>query len=257
MSSTPPTDAVTAALLIIGDEILSGRTQDANLSYLADWLGTRGIRLREVRVVPDDQTRIVEAVNALRGAYDYIFTTGGIGPTHDDITADAIAVAFGVEIEHNKDALAVLEDHYQKGEINDARRRMARMPVGAVLIDNPVSRAPGFQIGNVFVLAGIPRVNRAMLDSLSDRLVGGPPMLTRSVGAEVAEGAIAQRLGEIQQTYPGVSIGSYPYYQAESYGVTLVLRAVDSAEIDAAFAEVLDMIKQAGVQPTLDPSNLV
>ncbi len=255
--SSSPSKSVTAALLIIGDEILSGRTEDANLSYLATWLGNLGIKLAEVRVVPDVQPVIVEAVNALRPSYDYVFTTGGIGPTHDDITADAIAVAFGVGIECNKDALAVLEDHYEDGALNDARRRMARVPLGGILIDNPVSKAPGFQIGNVFVLAGIPRVNRAMLESLKDRLVGGPPMLSRSVGAELAEGAIAHRLGEIQNAFPSVSIGSYPYYRAEAYGVTLVLRSVDTDQIEAAFSQVLAMITDSGAQPNLDPSNLV
>ncbi len=255
--STPPPKSVTAALLIIGDEILSGRTEDANLSYLAIWLEKLGIKLAEVRVVPDVQTMIVGAVNALRADYDYVFTTGGIGPTHDDITVDAIAAAFGVEVEFNREALAVLEDHYEDGDFNDARRRMARAPVGAALVDNPVSKAPGFQIGNVFVLAGIPRVNRAMLESLKDRLVGGAPMLTRSVGAELAEGAIAYRLGEIQNAFTLVSIGSYPYYRAEAYGVTLVLRSVDREQIDAAFAEVLAMITDSGAAPNLDPSNLV
>ena len=255
--SSPPLKSVTAALLIIGDEILSGRTEDANLSYLAIWLEKLGIKLAEVRVVPDVQTVIVEAVNSLRAPYNYVFTTGGIGPTHDDITADAIAAAFGVEVEFNKDALAVLDEHYDDGALNDARRRMARIPLGASLIDNPISKAPGFQIGNVFVLAGIPRINRVMLESLKDRLVGGPPMLSRSVGAEIAEGAIAHRLGEIQNDFSLVSIGSYPYYRADSYGVTLVLRSVDSAQIEAAFAQVLGMITDSGVQPNLDPSNLV
>ncbi len=244
---------VTAALVIIGDEILSGRTQDANLSYIATWLGKLGIQMAEARVVPDRQEAIVEAVNALRAAHDYVFTTGGIGPTHDDITADAIAAAFGVEIHYHEEALALLQAHYEAGQLNEARLRMARIPVGATLIDNPVSKAPGFQIGNVFVLAGIPRINQAMLESLRNRLVGGPPLQSRAVAALLPEGEVADGLRTVQEHFPDVAIGSYPYYRNKSFGVTLVLRSTDPAHLEAAYGEVVALIRSCGAEPVIDP----
>lgn len=251
-----PSDAdsmVSAAVIIIGDEILSGRTQDVNLNYIANWLAELGIQILEARVVPDVEDKIVEAVNTLRKEYDYVFTTGGIGPTHDDITADAIGKAFGLEVDFNDEAMAVLATHYKTAdEFNDARKRMARTPVGATLIDNPVSKAPGFQVENVFVLAGIPRINQAMLESLRHRLVGGAKVITRSVAAGLPEGAVANGLAKIQEDCPGVSIGSYPYYKSMTYGTMLVVRSSDDAALTKAYDAVLALIRKLGVEPIIE-----
>lgn len=244
---------VRAALVVIGDEILSGRTRDANTSYLATWLNGLGIRLVEVRVVPDSTDCIVEAVNALRARNDYLFTTGGIGPTHDDITADAIAVAFDVPIGHHREALARLEKHYPTGQFTDARKRMARIPEGGRLIDNPVSIAPGFEIGNVFVLAGVPKIMQAMLESLRHRLVGGAPMLSMSVAISMPESALAGALGEIAARHPDVSIGSYPYYRDGRPGLHVVARATDRNAIDRAMDEVREAARGFGIEPVLEP----
>ena len=240
---------VKAAILIIGDEILSGRTVDANLSYMAQWLDQLGIQVGEVRVVADHEDNIVDAVNALRRSYDYVITTGGIGPTHDDITSDAIAKAFDVPIDYHPKALEILEAHYEEGEFNDARKRMARIPQGGVLIDNPISVAPGFEIENVFVMAGIPMINRAMLESIRHRLVGGAPVQSRVVAAHLAEGTVAERLRDIQSRYERVSIGSYPYYRSKHFGTTLVLRSADEGALRAAFDEAVAMIRDLGGDP--------
>ena len=240
---------VTAAVLIIGNEILSGRTQDVNLTYLAKQLSELGVRLHEARVVADVEADIVAAVNACRERYDYVFTTGGIGPTHDDITAECIAKAFGLPLIRNPEAVARLERHYEPGMLNEARLRMANTPQGATLIDNPVSIAPGFQIGNVFVLAGVPRIMQAMFDGLRARLVGGAPMLSRTVGAFVAEGAIAKGLGELQQRYPALDIGSYPYFRQGRFGASFVLRGTERTQIDAAAVELRALIKELGGDP--------
>lgn len=246
---------VTAGAVVIGDEILSGRTQDVNLSYIASWLAQLGIQLREGRVVPDVQEKIVEAVNTLRRSYDYVFTTGGIGPTHDDITADAVGAAFGVPVDFHPEAIAILEAHYKPGEFNDSRRRMARTPVGARLIENPVSKAPGFQMENVFVLAGIPGVNQAMLESVRHRLVGGDRVESRSVAAALPEGAVAKGLAEVQAQFPDVSIGSYPYYRAETYGCMLVVRSANSHALERAFAAVQNLIRLLGAEPQVQELN--
>ncbi|NNG04762.1 MAG: competence/damage-inducible protein A [Inquilinus sp.] len=249
---TAPADekrVVTAALLIIGNEILSGRTHDANLPYVAEKLGARGIRLAEARVVADDEAEIVAAVNALRARYDHLFTTGGIGPTHDDITAQCVAKAFGVAIERNAEAVALLERHYPPGQLNEARLRMATIPAGATLIDNPVSKAPGFRMGNVFVMAGVPKIMQAMLDGLLPGLTGGPPVLSRSIAASVAEGTLAGPLAEIQARHPAVEIGSYPYFRAGAFGVSIVLRGTDPAPLDAAAAEVAAAMRALGAEP--------
>ncbi len=248
---------VTAAVLVIGDEILSGRTQDTNSSYIARWLGERGIQLREIRVAPDVQAEIVAALNSLRGRYDYVFTTGGIGPTHDDITADAVAAAFAVPIGFHPQAMAILEAHYRPGEFTEARKRMARIPDGAELIDNPVSKAPGFHIGNVFVLAGVPMIMQAMLESLGHSLTGGARMLSASVGGAVAEGHVAGALGILQEQFPDVSLGSYPYFrrtgpgpdQAFSHGVNFVLRSTDAGRLALAREAVRAMIRAEGAEP--------
>lgn len=241
---------VTACLIIIGNEVLSGRTRDANLPYLATRLNERGIRLREARIVPDVEGEIADAVNACRARYDYVFTTGGIGPTHDDITAASIAVAFGLPLEENVDAVTRLEAHYPPGELNPARRRMARMPEGAILIDNPVSTAPGFQIGNVLVMAGVPQILQAMVDGVLPRLAGGAPVLSRSVTCDLPESILAPGLEEIQARYPAIDIGSYPRFGRGRFDLNIVLRGTDDASLDKAAGEVATLI--GGLGGTVD-----
>jgi molybdenum cofactor synthesis domain-containing protein len=242
---------VTACVVLIGDEILSGRTRDSNLAYIARHLNQIGIQVREARVIPDIEETIVSVINEVRARYDYVFTTGGIGPTHDDITADSVAKAFGVGIGHNAEAIAILEAHYKAtgGEFTEARKRMARIPFGATLIENSVSKAPGFQIGNVFVMAGVPMVMQVMLDSLTGRLEGGATMKSRTVSGQIGEGTIAEGLGELQKRYPDVVIGSYPYYRGKVFGTSLVMRGTDPALIDRAAGEVAALIRSFGVEP--------
>jgi len=237
---TAASQAPTAAVLIIGDEILSGRTKDANLGTIAEWAEIMGLDLREARIVPDVEDDIVAAVNALRARYSYVFTTGGIGPTHDDITADAVAKAFGVPIGHDPRAVRILEDYFAEvgREPNEARMRMARMPEGAVLIENAVSRAPGFRIGNVFVMAGIPRVMTAMLDAVQRMIEPGRPMLSASLAIEAPEGDIAAPLMDIQARHRAVTIGCYPRQEGKRFCATVVLRSRDQAMLDAAAAEI-------------------
>ena len=239
----------TAAMLVIGDEILSGRTQDSNSNYVARQLATLGIDLKEIRVVGDEEAEIVTALNALRARYDYIFTTGGIGPTHDDITADAVARAFGVGIGYHPEAYAALEARYAKGEFNDARKRMARIPDGASLIKNSASVAPGFQIGNVFVMAGVPMVMRAMMEEIVTRLPRGVPVQSVTISAELPEGAIAQGLAEIQKAQPQTAIGSYPWYRDGRYGAQLVARSRDADAVEAAAKAIEAMIVELGATP--------
>jgi len=232
----------TAGLLLIGDEILSGRTKDKNLGYIADYLTALGIDLKEARVVADDENDIIAAVNALRSRYTYVFTTGGIGPTHDDITADAIAKAFGVKIDYDPRGVAILEAHYQPGQLNEARMRMARIPEGAELIENPVSKAPGFRLGGVFVMAGVPKIMQAMMDQLASRLSRGSAIITATVTAYIAEGDLAQPLKEIQDRYPEVTIGSYPFEESGKFGANLVLRSRNDGKIAAAERDVQNMV---------------
>ena len=243
------TPAPTAAMLVIGDEILSGRTQDTNISYLARFLGSLGIDLKEARVVPDVQTEIVAAVNALRARYDYVFTTGGIGPTHDDITADAVAAAFSVSIDYHPEALDLIGSRYKPGEFNEMRKRMARIPAGASLVYNSVSAAPGFQIENVFVMAGVPMIMRAMLEEIAPRLRRGAKVHTATVTAPVPEGRIAAALAEIQQAHPTVALGSYPYYREDGYGVQLVVRGRDAGQVDVAASEIEAALRAQGFDP--------
>jgi molybdenum cofactor synthesis domain-containing protein len=247
------TKTVTACVLLIGDEVLSGRTRDANLSYIAKHLNQIGVQVREARVIPDIEAVIVSTVNEVRARYDYVFTTGGIGPTHDDITADSIAKAFGVGIDHHPDALATLEAHYKAtgGEFTAARKRMARIPLGATLIDNPLSKAPGFQIGNVFVMAGVPMVMQVMLDSLTGRLEGGATMQSRTVSGQIGEGTIAEKLGALQQRYPDIGIGSYPYYRGKVFGTSLVMRGTDVALLDRVAGEAAALMREFGVEPVI------
>jgi molybdenum cofactor synthesis domain-containing protein len=243
---------VTAAVLVIGNEILSGRTQDANLAYLARRLNEIGVQLREARVVPDVEEDIVRAVNECRTRFDYVLTTGGIGPTHDDITAESVAKAFGVPLIRNAEAVARLERHYVPGMLNEARLRMANTPEGAALIDNPVSAAPGFQIGNVIVLAGVPSIMQAMFEGLKDRLIGGAPMLSRTVGAFVPEGTIAKDLGELQARFPDLEIGSYPFFRQGRFGASFVLRGPDRDAIDRAASDLRTIIARLGAEPLED-----
>jgi molybdenum cofactor synthesis domain-containing protein len=234
----------TAAMLVIGDEILSGRTRDSNMYHLAGQLTERGITLAEVRVVADDQAAIVAGVNALRAAYDHVFTSGGIGPTHDDITADAMAAAFGVAITHRADAMDLLGAHYarQGAEFNAARQRMARIPDGAVLIDNPVSIAPGFSLGNVHVMAGVPRIFEAMLAGVLAGITGGAPLLSRTLRLERGEGDIATAFADFAAEYPDLSMGSYPFNMNGSFGTNLVLRGTDAVRLDAALAALTSLL---------------
>jgi molybdenum cofactor synthesis domain-containing protein len=228
------TPSPTAAVLLIGDEILSGRTQDVNLLYIARFLRAYGIDVCETRVVRDVEDDIVAALTALRGRYTYVFTTGGIGPTHDDITADAVGRAFGVPVEHDSEALALLAARYKPGEFNEMRRRMARIPKGGTLIRNSVSTAPGFQIENVFVMAGVPMIMRAMLEDVASRLAKGRIVVSRTISAQAGEGRIAADLAHIQREHAGVAIGSYPFYAESGSGVQLVVRGRDAIAVEAA-----------------------
>jgi molybdenum cofactor synthesis domain-containing protein len=230
----------TAAVLLIGNEVLSGRTKDKNLGYIADCMTALGIDLLEARVVADDEDAIVAAVNALRARYTYVFTTGGIGPTHDDITADCIAKAFGVGISHHPDAVAILEDYFKEmgREPNEARMRMARIPHGGTLIANSVSRAPGFRVENVFVMAGVPKIMQAMLEAIMPTLRQGAPILSRTLLFEGGEGDIAKPLSEAQDAFPAVVMGSYPFEGKTGYCTNLVLRSRDKGVLEAAFDRV-------------------
>jgi molybdenum cofactor synthesis domain-containing protein len=235
--------SVTAALLIIGDEILTGRTKDKNIGYIAEYLTGIGIDLREVRVVPDVEEEIVAAVNALRGRYTYLFTTGGIGPTHDDITADSIAKAFGVGIGVDPRAVALLQERYQPHELNEARLRMARIPEGADLIENPISKAPGFRIGNVFVMAGVPSIMQAMLDIIAPSLQTGARMIIETIEAEgLAEGIYAEGLGQIALSNEGVSIGSYPSFSTSGFRNQIVVRGKDPESVASAAAAIRELL---------------
>lgn len=237
----------TAAVIVIGDEILSGRIQDKNVAQIATWLNVQGIRLREVRVVPDVQDAIVEAVNILRARNDYLFTTGGIGPTHDDITADCVAKAFGVSIDVDPRARAMLLEHIKLEDLNEARLRMARIPAGAELVPNPVSKAPGFWIGNVIVMAGVPTIMQAMLDQVAPKLNTGVRMLSETVRADAREGDVGGPLRLIAERHPEVSIGSYPFMGEDGRPNTnLVVRARDPEKLAAALAEVQAMVETVG-----------
>jgi molybdenum cofactor synthesis domain-containing protein len=236
---------VTAAILVIGDEILSGRTKDKNIGHIAEYVTAIGIDVRDVRVVPDGEAEIVAAVNALRARYTHVFTTGGIGPTHDDITADAIAKALGVSIDIDPRAVALLLERIPKADLNEARLRMARIPAGATLIPNSVSKAPGFSIGNVHVMAGVPNIMHAMLDALVPTLATGKKMLSRSLAAGLKEGDIASAFGAVQTRFPDVSMGSYPGFQeGVGFTTTLVLRSRDEARLGEAEAAVVAMLDE-------------
>ena len=245
---------VSAALLIIGNEILSGRTRDANLPYIAERLNEAGVRLREARVIPDIEAEILHAVNALRTKHDYVLTTGGIGPTHDDITAECVAKAVGQRLIQNPEALRRLQAHYAAAglELTEARLRMANTPEHAELIDNPISTAPGFRVENVFVLAGVPKIMQAMLDHVVPQLQGGKPVLSRSVLCNIGEGLIAAGLGAIQNNYPHVDIGSYPRFGGnDGYRTTLVMRHTDAELLAQVCQQVCALVRELGGDPQL------
>ena len=240
----------TAGLAIIGDEILSGRTQDRNIAQVATWLNVQGIRLAEVRVVPDVEERIIEAVDTLRSAYDYCFTTGGIGPTHDDITVDAVAKALGVAVIVHPEARAILERYYlDKGGLNEGRLRMARVPDGAELIPNRMSGAPGIRIGNLFLMAGVPHITAGMLDALTGKLEGGRPLVSVTVGAFAPESEVAGILREAEQAAEGVAIGSYPFFKEGRVGSNFVVRSEEEALAQAVANELAEKLAEAGYEP--------
>ena len=233
-----------AGLIIIGNEILSGRTQDKNLSYLANWLNEIGIQLSEVRVIRDEEKVIIDTVNHLRSEYDYVFTTGGIGPTHDDITSLSIARAFGVELEINDKALAILKEYYKDGELTEARMKMTMIPVGAELVDNPVSKAPGFKMDNVFVMAGIPSIMQGMLEGARRFLKGGDVVKSMSIDVFTPESNVAQALTDLQKKYNDVEIGSYPFSKDNRFGTTLVMRSSNEKRLHQCDEELKELMKE-------------
>jgi molybdenum cofactor synthesis domain-containing protein len=249
--------AVTACLLIIGNEILSGRTQDKNLAFVGERLNGLGIRLMEARVVPDVEAVIVGTLNEVRRRFDYVFTTGGIGPTHDDITAECVAKAFARPLIVHPEARKILEAHYEPGQLTEARLRMARTPEGAELIENPVSKAPGFQVENVFVMAGIPTIMQAMFASLQHRLAGGTPLQSRSVAVEMGESFVADGLAHLQERFPDVEIGSYPFNRNGVFGTRLVLRATEEALLDKAAAELDGLLASLGAKSAWEAAEAV
>ncbi len=242
----------TAGLVIIGDEILSGRTHDKNIAQIASWLQVQGIRLSEVRVVADEEARIVEAVNALRADNDYLFTTGGIGPTHDDITVDAVAKALGVEVIVHPEARAILEKYYaDKGGVNEGRLRMARVPDGAELIRNRLSGAPGIRLGNIFLMAGVPHITAGMLDALTGELEGGAPLIAETVGGFIPESEIAVMLREVEQAHEQCQIGSYPFFKEGKVGSNFVVRSTDQSALDACMTDLCNGLGDAGFSYTM------
>ena len=250
MTESPPNDRIwTAALIVIGDEILSGRTQDRNIAQVATWLNVQGIRLKEVRVIADDMDAIAEAVNVLRARNDYLFTTGGIGPTHDDITVDAVAAALGVGVVIHPGARAILERYYaDKGGINEGRLRMARVPEGAELIENRMSGAPGIRRGNIFLMAGVPHITAGMLDALTGQLEGGAPLVSATLGCWVAESEVAALLHNMEKAHPGVQIGSYPFFREGRVGANFVVRSTDQAIVDRCIAALAEALQDEGRQ---------
>jgi len=241
----------TAALIVIGDEILSGRTHDANIAQVASWLGVQGIRLSEARVVADDTAAIVEAVNTLRARNDYLFTTGGIGPTHDDITVDAIAEALGVEVIVHPEARAILSEYYEpRGGLTEARLRMARVPEGAELIPNRYTGAPGIRFDNIYLMAGVPQITAGMLDALSGTLEGGQPLLSETVGCWVAESEVADLLRETEKAHGSCQIGSYPFWRDGRTGANFVIRSVDAKDLAACVHELLEGLEALGKPAT-------
>ena len=239
---------VNAAILIIGNEILSGRTQDTNTGTLANWLNSIGVKVNEVRIVPDIQKKIIDTLNVLRAENDYVFTTGGIGPTHDDITAESVAKAFGLKFEIHKEAFKILEAYYKPGEFNDGRQKMVWMPKDAELILNPTSGAPGFSVKNVFCLPGVPTILKSMLGGLKNRIVGGRPILSHTISLRTVESEIASSLTKVQDKNKEVEIGSYPFFHAGKLGVSIVLRCEDQSKIDLCNSQILKFIKEKKIE---------
>ena len=239
---------VNAAILIIGNEILSGRTQDTNTSTLAIWLNSIGVKVNEVRVIPDIEKTIVDTLNVLRKSNDYVFTTGGIGPTHDDITAQSVSKAFNRKYEIHKEAFKILEAYYKKGEFNKGRQRMAWMPENAELILNPTSGAPGFSVENVFCLPGVPSILQSMIGGLNNVLIGGDPILSLTISLRTVESEIAKSITEIQNKNNNVEIGSYPFFRAGKLGVSIVIRSSNKKKLDECYAEILKFVKLKGIE---------
>jgi molybdenum cofactor synthesis domain-containing protein len=239
---------VNAAILIIGNEILSGRTQDTNTSTLATWLNSIGVKVCEVRVIPDIEKTIIDTINLLRKNYDYVFTTGGIGPTHDDITAESISKAFGLKYEIHQEAFKILEAYYKKGEFNEGRQKMVWMPQNANLILNPTSGAPGFNVENVFCLPGVPSILKSMLGGLKNRIVGGEPILSKTISLRTVESEIAKSLTEVQENNQDVEIGSYPFFQAGKLGVSIVIRSEDQSKIDSCNSQILKFVNEKSIE---------
>ena len=239
---------VNAAILIIGNEILSGRTQDTNTGTLANWLNSIGVKVNEVRVVPDIEKKIVDTLNILRKENNYVFTTGGIGPTHDDITAESVSKAFGLKYEAHKEAFKILEAYYQPGEFNEGRQKMVWMPSNADLILNPTSGAPGFSVENVFCLPGVPSILKSMLGGLKNKIVGGNPILSHTISLKTVESEIAKSLTNVQDDNKDVEIGSYPFFQAGKLGVSIVIRSEDQLKIDKCSSEILEFVNQKKIE---------
>ena len=239
---------ITAGIIIIGNEVLSGRTKDINTSTLAKWLNSLGIEVKEARVIPDLETTIIETVNNLRKKFTYIFTTGGIGPTHDDITAESISKAFNLEYGFHKEAYSILEKYYKTGEFNDGRQKMAKMPTSAKLILNPTSGAPGFYVENVFCLPGVPSIMKAMLGSLNNLLVGGEPILSETINLRTVESEIAKSLTEVQNNNSEVEIGSYPFFHAGKLGVSIVIRSENQNKIDDCNSQILKFVNEKKIE---------
>ena len=239
---------VNAAILIIGNEILSGRTQDTNTSTLANWLNSIGVKVNEVRVVPDIEKKIIDTLNILKNENNYVFTTGGIGPTHDDITAQSVSKAFGLEYEIHKQAYKILEAYYNPGEFNEGRQRMAWMPKNAELILNPTSGAPGFSVDNVFCLPGVPSIMKSMLGGLKNKIVGGEPILSHTISLSTVESEIAKSLTKVQNDNKEVEIGSYPFFHAGKLGVSIVMRCEDQSKIDLCNSQILDFVKEKKIE---------
>ena len=239
---------VNAAILIIGNEILSGRTQDTNTSTLATWLNSIGVKVAEVRVIPDIEKKIVDTLNLLRKENDYVFTSGGIGPTHDDITAESVSKAFGLKYEINKEAFKILEAYYQPGEFNEGRQKMVWMPENAKLILNPTSGAPGFNVENVFCLPGVPSILKSMLGGLKNRIVGGEPILSHTISLKTVESEIANSITQIQDQNKEVEIGSYPFFHAGKLGVSIVIRSEDQSKIDNCNSQILEVVKEKKIE---------
>ena len=242
------TKKTNAAILIIGNEILSGRTQDTNTSTLSLWLNSIGVRVQEVRIIPDIEDTIVNSVNSLRKIYDYVFTTGGIGPTHDDITAQSIAKAFNLDYEIHKEGYKILEKYYTPGEFNEGRQKMIWMPKNAKLILNPTSGAPGFNVENVFCLPGVPSILKSMLGGLKNDIVGGEPILSHTINLRTVESEIANSLTKVQDNNKDVEIGSYPFFQAGKLGVSIVIRSEDQNKINICNSQILDFVKEKKIE---------